>query len=64
KYHLKGLIYYGTGHFTCRIVKNNESWFHDGLVTGRSTINEGLLTDLGDLKVCNGKAIQTAFYVA
>ncbi|KAJ6545642.1 hypothetical protein B0H19DRAFT_877404, partial [Mycena capillaripes] len=33
---LRGIIYGGQGHFTCRYIeKGGEIWFHDGITTGR-----------------------------
>ena len=35
EYKLKGGIYFGNNHFTCRLIDNNEMiWFHDGIATG------------------------------
>ncbi|KAJ6528833.1 hypothetical protein B0H19DRAFT_896806, partial [Mycena capillaripes] len=38
---LRGIIYGGEGHFTCRYVeKGGEMWFHDGITTGRDCLPE------------------------
>ena len=43
-YRLRGIIYFGHHHFTSRFVSHHEVvWYHDGLVTGSSLINEGTL---------------------
>ena len=35
KYRLCGVIYYGSGHFTCYIVdKSGNVWYHDGFTQG------------------------------
>ncbi|KAF8224494.1 hypothetical protein L208DRAFT_1511379 [Tricholoma matsutake] len=34
-YHLKGIIYYDTNHFTAHIIdKSGQMWYHDGMQTG------------------------------
>ncbi|KAJ7934892.1 hypothetical protein B0H13DRAFT_1591282, partial [Mycena leptocephala] len=38
---LRGIIYGGQGHFTCRFIdKAGDIWFHDGMVTGRNCLPE------------------------
>jgi hypothetical protein len=35
KFMLKGVMYYGSGHFTSRIVRGDtHTWFHDGVDMG------------------------------
>jgi hypothetical protein len=40
---MRGMIYVGQGHFTCRVVgKDGSMFFHDGIITtGRNCIPEG-----------------------
>ncbi|KAJ6521402.1 hypothetical protein B0H10DRAFT_1865246 [Mycena sp. CBHHK59/15] len=41
-YSLRGVIYSGESHFTCRVIKpDGESWYHDGIETGRKSESEG-----------------------
>jgi hypothetical protein len=58
---LRGIIYGGQGHFTCRIVKRDGAmWFHDRITTGsscipevnvRSLTNRSVLQQCGENKV-------------
>ncbi|KAJ7927081.1 hypothetical protein B0H13DRAFT_1599006 [Mycena leptocephala] len=42
RYALRGVIYEGEEHFTCRIIKpNGDAWYHDGIDTGRECVFEG-----------------------
>ena len=42
RYKLKGVVYYGSNHYTsCIILENNSIWYHDGIQTGSSMILEG-----------------------
>ncbi|KAJ6453680.1 hypothetical protein C8R47DRAFT_984495 [Mycena vitilis] len=44
---LRGIVYGGGGHFTCRFVgRDGRLWYHDGIVTGRSCIEEGNLAEI------------------
>ncbi|KAJ7642476.1 hypothetical protein DFH06DRAFT_959883, partial [Mycena polygramma] len=44
---LRGIVYGGGGHFTCRFVSNSGTvWYHDGITTGRRCIEEGRLEDI------------------
>ncbi|KAJ7661407.1 hypothetical protein DFH06DRAFT_988433 [Mycena polygramma] len=44
---LRGIVYGGGGHFTCRFVSSQGFlWYHDGITTGRRCIEEGKLEDL------------------
>ncbi|KAJ7886457.1 hypothetical protein B0H14DRAFT_2180885, partial [Mycena olivaceomarginata] len=37
--YLRGIIYGGFNHFTCRVIQlDGWVWFHDGITTGRSTV--------------------------
>ena len=47
QYRLCGLIYYGSNHFTARIVTENQKvWFSDGMTNGRAYSLEGDLIDM------------------
>lgn len=47
RYALRGIIYGGENHFTSRIVRpNGEMWYHDGIETGHTTVNEGSIHSL------------------
>ncbi|KAJ7696998.1 hypothetical protein B0H17DRAFT_871458, partial [Mycena rosella] len=42
RYALRGVIYSGANHFTSRIIKPNGAvWYHDGIETGRNSVEEG-----------------------
>ena len=44
RYHLRGLIYNAAEHFTARfIARSGMVWYHDGLLTGRSLVYEGMV---------------------
>jgi hypothetical protein len=62
-YQLRGVLYYGANHFTCRIVsKNGTTWFHDGIATGKSVVHEGHINNLHSLSTCQGKQASAAIY--
>ena len=62
EYSLRGVIYYGSNHFTSYIVTSTgHVWFHDGIATGRSTEYEGMLEDVV-LTVCRSKQPCTLIY--
>ncbi|KAJ7451901.1 hypothetical protein FB451DRAFT_965913, partial [Mycena latifolia] len=49
---LRGIIYGGQSHFTCRFIdKYSNVWFHDGISTGRRCVREMNLTDVEDMTV-------------
>ena len=63
--HLRGLVYYGGFHFTCRIVdESGNIWFHDGMTTERTTIKEGRFGSVSqpDLKKCRNKQLCLVIY--
>jgi hypothetical protein len=63
--HLKGLVYYGDFHFTCRIVdESGNIWFHDGMTTGRTSINDGKFGTVSqpNLKECRNKQLCLVIY--
>jgi hypothetical protein len=54
-YHLRGIGYFGGGHFVSRILKSNGCvWYHDGMETGRLTDYHGLANNF-DWRMCQGK---------
>jgi hypothetical protein len=62
-YQLRGVIYYGSDHFTSRIISlTGQVWFHDGIITGRSTEYEGMLEDVV-LNVCRSKKPCILIYI-
>ena len=64
QYKLCGIIYFGDSHFTSRILYDNMVWFHDSVVTGQTTIYEGIVHDLLDsLNTCRGKDASLVVYV-
>ena len=63
--HLRGLVYYGGFHFTCRIIdESGNIWFHDGMTTARTTIKEGRIGSVSqpDLKKCRNKQLCLVIY--
>jgi len=63
-YHLRGVIYHGNNHFTCRVVSPLELvWFHDGLVTGSTMVLDGNLSSQIDLYTCREKSATVAVYL-
>jgi hypothetical protein len=48
--HLRGIIYYGQAHFTCRLIQaDNNVWYNDGIVHGRRCVAEGHVNLIADL---------------
>ena len=63
--HLKGLVYHGGYHFTCRIVdESGNIWFHDGMTTGRTSIKDGKFGTVSqpNLKECRNKQLCLVIY--
>jgi hypothetical protein len=63
--HLRGLVYHGGFHFTCRIIdESGNIWFHDGMTTGRITVKEGKFGSVSqpDLKKCRNKQLCLVIY--
>lgn len=64
--HLRGVIYGGQAHFTCRFFDRvSTAWFHDGISTGSSRRLKGNLrevTDLMTLHRCGEKIAVAAVY--
>ncbi|KAJ7658992.1 hypothetical protein B0H17DRAFT_836194, partial [Mycena rosella] len=49
KMRLRGVIYGGQGHFTCRFFDRTVSmWLHDGITTSRQCIQEDELIQVSD----------------
>ena len=66
QYKLIGLIYYGSFHFTCRVIDyNNNVWFNDGIATGRTMKNERSLHNftLTQFNKTRGKALCSLVYM-
>ncbi|KAF8069903.1 hypothetical protein FPV67DRAFT_1412876, partial [Lyophyllum atratum] len=60
---LRGVVYYGEHHFTCRYLDEYGSvWFHDGLATGRHLICE---TDPSSVELasCGSRRASLAVYI-
>jgi hypothetical protein len=54
RYQLRGVVYHNTNHFTARIITSaGHVWFHDGVATGSSMVDEGPVLTFGDLTVCD-----------
>jgi hypothetical protein len=63
QYSLAGVVYFGHEHFTCRLISSaGLVWFHDGITTGQSVINEGHVNTVGSLSICRGKQAAVAIY--
>jgi hypothetical protein len=63
--YLRSLIYYGDFHFTCRIIDiSGNIWFHDGMTTGNTSINDGKIGHVSqhNLHKCRNKKICLAIY--
>lgn len=62
--HLKGVVYLGDFHFTCKIVFDDKIWFHDGIETKRSCRLEGNITEINKdmLMKHNGHNAVSAIY--
>ena len=62
---LRGIVYFGDFHFTSRIIDSNENvWFHDSMVTGQTSSNEGKLHEYTtkSMKTCKGKNAAVVVY--
>ncbi|KAJ6513682.1 hypothetical protein C8R47DRAFT_962393 [Mycena vitilis] len=63
---LRGVIYGGFGHFTCRVVdKDGWVWFNDGITTGRRCVREfkyDAVDNLLDLHGCRGRKALAVIY--
>ncbi|KAJ7015742.1 hypothetical protein C8F04DRAFT_985019 [Mycena alexandri] len=63
---LRGIIYAGQAHFTCRYIERDGTmWFHDGITTGRNCLEEVKLQSLPDkliLHRCGEKRVTAVIY--
>lgn len=63
---LRGIIYGGQDHFTCRVVgRDGAMWFHDGITTGATCIPEVNVRTLSDRSVlhkCGEKTVVAVIY--
>ncbi|KAJ7602189.1 hypothetical protein DFH06DRAFT_1153058 [Mycena polygramma] len=63
---LRGIIYSGGAHFTCRVVrKDGWIWYHDGIPTGRNCIREfeyNSLVDGLELQECRERRAISVVY--
>jgi hypothetical protein len=62
---LRGLIYFGDIHFTSRIISDDGTiWYHDGMVTGGTTVLDGKLGEMTSetLLTCRGRKLEIAIY--
>ncbi|KAJ7635509.1 hypothetical protein DFH06DRAFT_1003421 [Mycena polygramma] len=61
KLRLRGIIYGGHGHFTCRLIEaDGTMWFHDGITTGRRCVPEININALADRLVLHKCGEKTA----
>ncbi|KAF8871882.1 hypothetical protein BD779DRAFT_1451485 [Infundibulicybe gibba] len=62
-YALRGIVYHGDNHFTARVVTvEGRVWYHDGMVTGRELVPEGILTSRIDLTSCQSRTAIVTVY--
>ncbi|KAJ7171049.1 hypothetical protein C8R46DRAFT_895673 [Mycena filopes] len=63
---LRGVVYGGQGHFTCRFIDEwGTVWFNDGISTGSSCVRQGNLSDehsQRELARCGAKAAVALIY--
>ncbi|KAJ7784232.1 hypothetical protein B0H16DRAFT_1296279 [Mycena metata] len=63
---LRGIIYAGQSHFTCRFIeRGGKMWFHDGITTGRRClpeININRVEDKLSLHRCGEKRAVAVIY--
>ncbi|KAJ7882960.1 hypothetical protein B0H14DRAFT_2339751 [Mycena olivaceomarginata] len=64
--YLRGIIYGGFNHFTCRVIQlDGWVWFHDGITTGRSTVRDFHYDDIVrklDLHTCRERRAIAVIY--
>ena len=67
EYHLIGIVYFGSFHFTCRVIDaHGEIWYNDGLATGRKCEYEGNIKDIylqSLLQARQGRKCSMALYM-
>ncbi|KAI0038890.1 hypothetical protein FA95DRAFT_1504938 [Auriscalpium vulgare] len=62
-YRLKGIVYHGDAHFTVRLVTDNGTlWYHDGISTGKSCIEDGKISAINDIYSCRGRKASVLIY--
>ena len=64
-YTLRGIIYFGAFHFTCRVfTASGEQWFNDGITTGAASVPEGQVRefDVSDLGHAHGRKMSVLIY--
>ncbi len=66
KMRLRGIIYGGQNHFTCRFIDiDGNMWFHDGITTGQKClpeVNINAVPDLLELHTCGQKKAVCVIY--
>jgi hypothetical protein len=63
-YDLRGIIYYGSYHFTSRVIDDSQnSWFHDGMRAGGRVIFEGNYTGLNEVIAPDGRTPHFLLYM-
>jgi hypothetical protein len=63
--HLKGLVYHGGCHFTCRFVdQSGNIWYHDGMGIRRTSTKEGKFRTISqpNLKMCKNRKLCLIIY--
>jgi hypothetical protein len=63
--YLRGIVYHGDNHFTSRLISNSgKIWYHDGMVTKETCIEDGTLEETcdDDLRRCQDKDFVLAVY--
>lgn len=64
RYALRGVVYYGEHHFTCRVVsESGHIWYHDGMRTGSQLRMEGSTLENIDLLKHGSMNATAAIYV-
>ena len=63
-YNLVGIVYYGSEHFTARIIlEDGQIWFHDGVTTMQTSQYDGSLAlNCPELYMCRGRRASLALY--
>ncbi|KAI0354570.1 hypothetical protein OH77DRAFT_1456690 [Trametes cingulata] len=63
RWHLRGVIYHGSNHFTCRYLSSEGNvWYHDGASTGQNCIRESVSADRGSFKSAYGRTATHYIY--
>ena len=63
-YTLRGIVYFGSAHFTSRIFMDGKVWFHDGITTKQKCFDEGDFYEFSnqELLECNEKFAVLVIY--